>query len=164
LKILVIGDVTSPEGVKHLEKNLWKFREKNAIDLTVVNAENAAFITGVSPELAEKLLAAGADCLTGGNHTLRNKATYTFLDDCDSILRPINFGDTAPGQGYTVLNIDGYKILTINAMGTVHIDPVLDSPYTFIDKALQREAGRYDFSILDFHAEATGEKVAMGYA
>lgn len=164
MKILVIGDVTSPSGIDHLKKNLWKFREKNNIDFCVVNGENASFITGISPELAEVLLRAGADCITGGNHTLRNKRTYTLLDDSDSILRPVNFGDSAPGKGYTILDSKGYRMLVINAMGRVHIDPVLDSPFTAIDRVLRQNEGRYDFAILDFHAEATGEKLAVGYA
>lgn len=164
MKILVIGDVTSPSGIEHLKRNLWKFREENKIDFCVVNGENASFITGISPELAEILLRAGADCITGGNHTLRNRKAYTYLDDTAEILRPVNFGDGAPGRGYTILDALGYRILVINALGRVHIDPVLDSPFNFIDRVLREEAGNYDFSILDFHAEATGEKLAVGYA
>ena len=127
MKILVIGDVTSPSGIEHLKRNLWKFRKQNKIDFCVVNGENASFITGISPELAEILLRGGADCITGGNHTLRNKKAYNFLDDTDSVLRPVNFGDSAPGKGYTILDSNGYRMLVINAMGRVHIDPVLDS-------------------------------------
>ena len=164
MKILAIGDVTSPGGVEHLKRNLWKFREENKIDFCVVNGENASFITGVSPELAEVLLRSGADCITGGNHTLRNKRAYTFLDDSRETLRPINFGDGAPGRGYTILDACGYRILVINAMGRLHIDPVLDSPFTHIDRALREAEGQYDFAILDIHAEATGEKMAVGYA
>lgn len=164
MKILIIGDVTSPEGIEHLKKNLWRFREEKKIDFCVVNGENASFITGISPELAEVLLRAGADCITGGNHTLRNKRAYTFLDDTAEILRPVNFGSDAPGRGYTILDACGYRILVINAMGRVHIEPTLDSPFTHIDKTLRECEGRYDFAILDFHAEATGEKLAVGYA
>ena len=164
MKILVIGDVTSPSGIEHLKRNLWKFRKQNKIDFCVVNGENASFITGISPELAEILLRGGADCITGGNHTLRNKKAYNFLDDTDSVLRPVNFGDSAPGKGYTILDSNGYRMLVINAMGRVHIDPVLDSPFAHVDRVLRNCEGRYDFAILDFHAEATGEKMAMGYA
>ena len=164
VKILAIGDVTSPSGIEHLKRNLWKFREENKIDFCLVNGENAAFITGISPDLAEILLRAGADCITGGNHTLRNKKTYTFLDECGEILRPVNFGDSAPGRGYTILDCMGYRMLVINAMGQVHIEPTLDSPFTHIDAVLKREEGNYDFAILDIHAEATGEKLAVGYA
>ncbi len=164
MKILVIGDVTSPAGVEHLKRNLWKFRETNKIEFCVVNGENASFITGISPELAEILLRAGADCITGGNHTMHNKKTYTFMEENVEMLRPLNFGDAAAGRGYTILDCMGYRILVMNAMGNVHIEPNLDSPFGFIDRVLKQEAGNYDFSILDVHAEATGEKLAIAHA
>lgn len=129
-----------------------------------MNAENASLITGASAADAELLLASGADCLTGGNHTLRNRSVYTYLDDSSVMIRPINFGDGAPGHGYTVLDCNGYKLLIVNAMGNINIDPVLDSSYPYIDRLLERERGRYDFAVLDIHAEATGEKAAIGYA
>ena len=164
MKILVIGDVTSPSGIEHLKRNLWKFRERNKVDFCVVNGENASFITGISGELAEVLLRSGADCITGGNHTLRNRKVYRYLDDTAEILRPVNFGDGVPGRGYTILDCNGYRMLVINAMGRVHIEPTLDSPFTHIDRALREAEGKYDFAILDIHAEATGEKLAIGYA
>ncbi len=164
MKILAVGDVTSPAGLEHLKRNLWKTREKHHIDFCIVNGENASFITGISPEGAEELLRSGADAVTGGNHTMHNKATYRMLDECEALLRPINFGTAAAGHGYAILNADGYKMLVINALGNVHIEPNLDSPYPFIDRALEREAGKYDFAILDIHAEATGEKLAIGFA
>ena len=164
MRILAIGDITSPAGVEHLTASLWKFREKNRIDLAVVNGENAAFVTGISPELAERLLRGGADVITGGNHTLRNKAAYTYLDECSEIIRPVNFGDGAPGRGYTIVEAAGYRVLVINAMGSVHMDPTLDSPFSYIESVLSRESGCYDVSVLDIHAEATGEKLAVGYA
>lgn len=164
MRILCIGDVTSPRGVEHLSLNLWRVRRERGIDFCIVNAENAALITGASADDAEKLFSAGADCLTGGNHTMRNRTVYTYLDDTEAMLRPINFGDGAPGHGYAILDCNGYKIMVINAMGNVHIEPTLDNAYPYIDRALAREKGRYDFAVLDIHAEATGEKLAMGYA
>ena len=164
MKLLVIGDVTSRGGIEHLKKNLWRVRRENQIDFCVVNGENASFITGISEELAEELFAAGADAITGGNHTMHNTRAYTYLDDKPEILRPINFGDAAPGHGYSIIDGPGFRVLVINAMGCVHIEPNLDSPYPFIDKALERARGEYDFSVLDFHAEATGEKLAIGHA
>lgn len=164
MKILVIGDVTSPRGVLHLEEKLWRVRDKHSIDLCIVNAENASFITGASPQIAERILGAGADCLTGGNHTLRNKLTYTYIDNEERMLRPANFGSEAPGSGYTILNCMGYRVLVISVMGTVHIDPVLNSPFDALERVLAREEGRYDIAVLDIHAEATGEKMAIAYA
>ena len=164
MRILCIGDVTSRKGVEHLRHNLWRVRKERRVDFCIVNAENAAFITGASEADAEILLSAGADCLTGGNHTMRNRSVYTYLDDSETMIRPINFGDAAPGHGYTILDCNGYRVMVINAMGNIGIDPVLDSPYGYIDRALEREKGRYDLAVLDIHAEATGEKVAIGYA
>lgn len=164
MRILCIGDVTSPGGVEHLRRNLWKIRKEHKIDFCIVNAENASLITGASAQDAETLFTAGADCLTGGNHTLRNKSVYTYLDDTEAMLRPINFGEGAPGHGYAILDCNGYRVMVINAMGNVGIEPVLDNPYSYIDRALERERGRYDLAVLDIHAEATGEKAAIGYA
>ncbi len=164
MRILAIGDVTSPAGVEHLKEKLWRFRKEHRVDFCIVNAENASLISGVSPEAADILFLAGADCLTGGNHTLRNRAVYPYLDDTEAMLRPINFGAEAPGHGYAILDAMGYRILVMNAMGNIHIDPVLDNPYGYIDRVLERESGSYDLSVLDLHAEATGEKVALGYA
>ena len=164
MKILAIGDVTGIGGVKHLEANLWRYRRAEGIDLAIVNAENAGFITGASPEVAARILDAGADCLTGGNHTLRNKAIYSFIEDEERMLRPINFGASAPGAGYALIDVSGWRVMVISAMGNVHIDPVLDSPFDYIERALAREDGRYDIALLDIHAEATGEKLAVAHA
>ncbi len=164
MKILVIGDVTSPAGIEHLKNNLWRVRSELGVDFCVVNGENASFITGISAELADELLRSGADAITGGNHTMHNKQTYAFMDDTQEMLRPINFGDSAPGRGYSILDAQGYRILVINAMGNVHIEPNLDSPYPYIDRALRECEGKYDIAVLDIHAEATGEKTAIANA
>lgn len=164
MKILCIGDVTSPAGVRHLEEELWRVRRDNGVDFCVVNAENASLVSTLSREQAQVLLSAGADVLTGGNHTMRSRSIHSLLDSDGRLLRPVNFPEDVPGAGYGIYDAKGYRALVINAMGNVHIDPVLDSPYPYIDRILRREEGRYDFAILDFHAEATGEKVAMGYA
>ena len=164
MRILCIGDVTSAGGVKLLSDKLWKYRKEKRIDFCVVNAENAAFITGASPEVAEQLFKAGADVLTGGNHTLRNRAVYSYIDSQPYMLRPINFTEDAPGSGYCIADVCGYRVLVINAMGNVHIEPTLDAPYGYIERARRREEGRYDLAIMDIHAEATGEKLAIAHA
>ena len=164
MKLLVIGDVTGRGGIEHLKKNLWRVRREEKIDFCIVNGENASFITGISEELAEELFSAGADVITGGNHTMHNTRAYTYLDDKEAILRPINFGDGAPGHGFAIVDGAGFRVLVINALGCVHIEPKLDSPYPFIDRVLDELSREYDFSVLDFHAEATGEKLAIGHA
>ncbi len=164
MKILAIGDITSPGGLEHLTRNLWRVREENKIDFCIVNGENASLVTGIAPDAARLLLRSGADVISGGNHTLRNKSIYAYLNEEKAILRPINFGDAAPGEGFGIFDAAGYRILVINAMGTVYMDPVLDSPFGFIDRALSELSGKYDLAVLDIHAEATGEKLAIAYA
>ena len=156
--------MTSPAGLEHLVKNLPAIRKREQIDFCIVNGENASLITGISPEAAKKLLAAGADVITGGNHTMRNRNLFGMLDEDGRLLRPINFGGGVPGAGYGVYDACGYRVLVLNAMGNVHMEPHLDAPLPFLERALAREAGKYDLAVLDIHAEATGEKLAIGYA
>ena len=163
MKILAIGDVTSPGGVMHLEKNLWSVRQKYEIDFCVVNGENASFITGISQDLAEILARSGADVITGGNHTMQNYAAQKMLDENEIVLRPLNYGKNAPGHGYVIVDNGRFRVLVMNAMGCVHIDPQLNAPYSYIDEVLAHEKENYDISILDIHAEATGEKLAVAH-
>lgn len=161
MRILTLGDVTDPRAVDYLAAHLWHFRKERRIDFTVLNAENAGFIVGPSPEEALRLLDAGADVLTGGNHTLQKKSLHALLDSDARLLRPANYPAEVPGVGYTILPANGYRMLVMNAMGRVEMEPI-DCPFHAIDRILTREEGNYDFSILDFHAEASGEKVGMG--
>ena len=128
-----------------------------------MNGENASFITGISRDAAELLLRSGADVITGGNHTMQNFSAVRMLDELTEVVRPINYGDDAPGRGYTVIDTGTARVLVINAMGNVHMEPQLDAPYSFIDAVLSRERGRYDIAVLDIHAEATGEKLAIAH-
>ena len=164
MRILAIGDITSQGGVAHLERTLWAVRRKYGVDLCVVNAENAGFIVGVGPDAAEVLLRSGADVLTGGNHTLQNFTAREMLDEMGEVLRPINYPRGTVGHGSFIVNTGAYRALVISAMGNVHIDPVLDSPYPYIEEALKENAGEYDVAVLDIHAEATGEKLAIAHA
>lgn len=163
MKILAIGDVTSHGGVLHLEKNLWKERKKYEIDFCVVNGENASFITGISRDGAEVLLRSGADAITGGNHTMQNFSALKMLDETNEVIRPLNFGEDAPGRGYCIIDTGTVRVLVMNVMGNVHMEPQLDAPYSFVESVLRREAGGYDIAILDVHAEATGEKLAVAH-
>ncbi|MBE6655929.1 MAG: YmdB family metallophosphoesterase [Ruminococcaceae bacterium] len=161
LRYMAIGDVTSAKAAQALAKALWDIRKQYRIDFVAVNAENAGFIVGPSRETAEALLAGGADVLTGGNHTLQSTSLYAMLDNDTRLLRPANYPDTAPGQGYAILDAKGYRVLVASLLGRVHIEPPLDSPFTAADRILSREAGKYDLAFFDLHAEATGEKTAF---
>ena len=162
LRIMTVGDVTSPAAAAALAQRLWDIRRHHRIDFLSVNAENAGFIIGASAETARLLLDKGADVLTGGNHTLQNMSLHALLESDERIIRPANYPSEAPGLGYTVLAANGYRVLVINVLGRVHIEPVLDSPFTAVEKVLAREEGNYDIAILDIHAEASGEKMALG--
>lgn len=161
IRYMAIGDVTSPKSAEALANALWSIRKEYRIDFVAVNAENAGFIVGPSREMAEALLSGGADVLTGGNHTLQSPALLGMLENDSRLLRPANYPDAAPGQGYTVLDAKGYRILVANFLGRVHMEPPLDSPFTAAERILAREEGRYDLAFFDFHAEATGEKTAF---
>lgn len=161
LRIMTIGDVTSPKAAAALSERLWDIRKAHRIDFLTVNAENAGFIIGPTPECAKALLDGGADLLTGGNHTLQNAALYSMLENDKRLLRPANYPAEIPGFGYTILSAKGYRVLAINVLGRVHMEPPLDSPFAAVEKILAREEGRYDLAILDIHAEATGEKLAI---
>ncbi len=162
MNILMLGDVTDLRTVTYLKDKLADLRRAHHIDFVSANAENACFITGANPDTADSLLDAGVDVLTGGNHTLQCHSIHSYLEDSSRMLRPINYPAAVPGTGYTILDAAGYRMLVISALGVVDMQPILDNPFTAVDRVLAREEGHYDFVMLDFHAEATGEKVAMG--
>lgn len=162
MKILALGDLTDTRAAAYVAANLFRFRRERGIDFAIVNAENAGFIIGPDPDVAQALLDGGADVLTGGNHTLQRKSLHARLDEDARLLRPANYPPEVPGMGYAILPAKGYRLLVMNAIGQVHMDPV-DCPFRTVDRILAREAGNFDFSILDFHAEASSEKLAMGY-
>ena len=147
-------------ALDYLEKNLWAQREKLGADMVVVNGENASDIYGIGATDAETLLSAGADLITLGNHAFGRRDIYTMLGDSQSIIRPANYPPLAPGGGYTILNVCGYKALCINIMGTALMES-LACPFATVDRILDREAGNYDFALMDIHAESTSEKIAM---
>ena len=163
MKILAIGDIVGGIAIDYLSKNLSKFVRDNKIDYVIANGENASEIKGLSKNDAETLFNIGVDFITLGNHAFGKKDIYSFLDNNDyRIIRPCNFPSKAPGSAYSIVNIEGYKVLIINALGTMYMTP-LNSPFEAIDKILEREKGSYDFAILDFHAEATSEKLAIAH-
>ena len=161
MKILAIGDVVGSSGVEYLRERLWSVRKEKGVDFTVANGENAAEIHGIGVSDAETLLSAGVDLITLGNHAYGRKDICGLLSESECIIRPANYPPLAPGGGYTVLNIDGWKILCINVMGTALMESMA-CPFATVDRILEREKGNYDFALMDIHAEATSEKYALG--
>ncbi len=162
MRIFAIGDIVGTRATDFVKSRLWELRSSLGAELVVANGENAYEIRGIRREQAQELLECGVDVITTGNHVWGQRDIYSFLDDEPRIIRPANFPGRTPGNGYTVVDAKGYRILCMNAQGTALMEP-LDSPFEAVDKILAREAGNYDFSLLDFHAEATSEKIAMGY-
>lgn len=161
MKILAIGDIVGTKSIEYLSEKLWKVREQLGVDVVIANGENATDIHGLSAPDARKIHDAGVDLITMGNHTYGRKDLCDVLSNECWIIRPANYPPLAPGAGYTILNVNGWRILCINVMGTALMES-LACPFATVDRILQREEGNYDCSILDIHAEATSEKIALG--
>ena len=162
MRILALGDIVGHVAIDYLAEKLWAFRSQNKIDFCVANGENATEIRGISAADAEKILDTGVDLITLGNHAFGMKDIYSYLDANEHcIIRPANYPTDAPGVGYTVCDVNGWRVLCINVSGRVYLDP-LASPFDTVDRILEREDGRYDLALLDIHAEATSEKLAIG--
>lgn len=160
-KILAIGDVVGPAAVKYIKEKLWGFRNYHKINMVVCNAENAAQGNGLDPAGADTLIASGCDVLTSGNHIFKKREIRPYLDSSEVLIRPANYPAGTAGSGYTIVNIDGWRVLCINVLGTIYLES-LACPFETVDRILEREAGRYDLAFLDIHAEATSEKIALG--
>ena len=162
MRILALGDVVGQVAIEYLADKLWTFRSKEKIDFCVANGENATEIRGISAADAEALLGTGVDLITLGNHAFGMKDIYSYLDASEhSIIRPANYPTDAPGVGYTICDVGGWRVLCMNVSGRVYLDP-LASPFDTVDRILEREDGRFDVALLDIHAEATSEKLALG--
>ena len=159
--ILAIGDVVGGCGVSCLEHHLRAVKKLKNIHFTVVNGENAAMV-GLTPNDAERIFSAGADVITLGNHTFGKMQITDYLDDCPYILRPHNLGARVPGRGYGVFDCGRARIAVMNLIGRCEMDSNFDNPFTTADRVLRRMEGT-DVVLVDFHAEATSEKGAMGY-
>ena len=158
--ILAIGDVVGEQGLAHLSKSLRAVKKLKDVHFTVVNGENAAG-TGILPRQVEDLYAAGADVITLGNHTFRRQQIAGRLEEDPYLLRPANFTGRAPGRGWGVYDCGHIQIGVMNLIGRCGLDFHADNPFIAADRLLRGDAPR--FTVVDFHAEATSEKLAMGY-
>jgi 2',3'-cyclic-nucleotide 2'-phosphodiesterase len=139
-----------------------ELRERHAPDLVIVNGENSAGGLGITEGTAEELFAAGADVITTGNHVFRHREAYEYLDRADRVGRPANYPHGNPGRGHTVIEVAGQRVGVVNLSGAVQLK-VARSPFAEIDSVLERLDRETDLVIVDFHAEVTSEKVAMGW-
>ncbi len=163
MNVLCIGDVVGAIGCRHLQANLPRIKRDLAVDVCIVNGENSADGNGITPVSAKQIFDAGADVITGGNHTFRRHEFYDLLEENEFLLRPANLPVGTPGRGMTMVDRGRYQVAVINLQGTVYMES-LASPFETLD-ALLKEAGNPKFCVVDFHAEATAEKRALvGYA
>jgi metallophosphoesterase (TIGR00282 family) len=160
VNILAVGDVSGSAGLEFLTKKLRAFRKQQNIGFTVVNGENAS-IFGLTVDQAEALFDAGADVVTLGNHTWDKREMIGYLDDCRYILRPANYAPQVPGRGWGVFETPFGDIRVINLIGRCHMDFGPDNPFFESDRILKQSEVK--ITLVDFHAEITSEKQAMGF-
>ncbi|MEA2331091.1 MAG: 2,3-cyclic-nucleotide 2-phosphodiesterase [Thermoleophilaceae bacterium] len=162
MKLLFVGDVVGGIGRRALATVLPALREEHQPDFVVVNGENAAGGVGITRKTARELLDLGADAITLGNHAYRHREVYPYLDEEPRIVRPANFPKGSPGRGHTVVEANGMRLGIINLSGLVFLEAVR-SPFAEADALLSELRGSADAVLVDMHAEATSEKVAMGW-
>ena len=160
MKVLAVGDVCGKAGIDHLRRTLPGLRKDRQIDFIVVNGENAN-VVGVTPSQCEEIFSAGADVITLGNHTWTRTEIRDYLDRSSRVLRPVNYAPQCPGQGAGVYETSFGPVRVINAMGRFTLDANTDNPFVVVDNIVADEDIK--ITLVDFHAEATSEKLAMGY-
>lgn len=158
--VLAVGDVVSASGLRLLSARLRRVIRATGADFTVVNGENAAGL-GLTPRQAEDMLDAGADVITLGNHSFHKMEICDYLDDCGRILRPANLAPQNPGRGWGLFDTRCGPALVLNLIGRCGMDFGPDNPFLEADRILKAHPAR--FTLVDFHAEATSEKLAMGW-
>ena len=160
LKILAVGDVVGNPGVERVRRCLRQLKRKCGADFAVVNGENAA-VVGILPNQAEAILDAGADVITMGNHTWGKREIVPFLEESPYILRPANYAPQVPGRGWGVYETKAGKVAVIDLIGRGNMDYTPDNPFLQVEKILKQIDAR--IVLVELHAEATSEKLAMGY-
>ena len=162
MKILVVGDLVGENGVEKLKNELPKIREKRKIDFVIVNAENSAGGMGISSSIFKELKKLNINAITMGNHTWGKKDIFTFIDD-DKINRPANYSRGVVGKGYHIYSINNKKICVINLIGRTDMGVQSENPFNVVNDIIEEVNEKCDYIIVDFHAEATAEKIAMKY-
>ena len=159
-KVLAVGDAVGNPGLDRVRRRLRQLKRDTGADFTVVNGENAA-VVGLLPHQAEDILDAGADVITMGNHTWGKREIVDYMEDCPRILRPANYAPQVPGRGWQIFDTKAGPVAVIDLIGRCNMDYGPDNPFLLIEKILRE----LDVKIIlvEIHAEATSEKLAMGY-
>ena len=162
LKILAVGDIVGENGVKKLKEELPKIIQKNSIDFCIVNGENAAGGMGITTKIFNEMLNLKVDVITMGNHTWGKKDIFSFIDH-PQIIRPANYSAGVVGKGMGIYNCKGKKIAVINLIGRTDMNVLSENPFLVAKDLVDKVKNNVDIIMVDFHAEATAEKIAMGY-
>ena len=160
LKILAVGDVVGNPGMDRICRSLRYLKRKTGADFVIVNGENAS-VVGMTPEQAEDILDSGADVITMGNHTFGKRELVSYLDDSSRILRPANYAPQTPGRGWGIYDTKAGPIAIIDLIGRCNMDYGPDNPFLMIENILKQVDTKV--ILVEIHAEATSEKLAMGY-
>ena len=160
MKILFIGDVVGKQGCEALQKGLMQLKREYCADIAVVNGENSAEANGITPNSAQMIFDAGADVITTGNHCFRHKSMEDEFERSERIIRPANYGSDVIGRGICEIDCGAFRIAVINLLGTTFLQP-LENPFKCADELLNKTTAK--IKLVDFHAEATSEKRAMGF-
>ena len=160
LKVLAVGDVVGRPGMDRVCKSLRRLRHRTGADFVIVNGENAA-VVGIMPQQAEDIFDAGADVITLGNHSFGKREIVDYLEDNSRILRPANYAPQAPGRGWGIYDTKCGPLAVIDLQGRCNMDYTPDNPFLAIEKLLKETNTR--MTLVELHAEATSEKLAMGY-
>ena len=159
-KVLCVGDVVGNPGMDLVHRSLRYLKRKTNADFVIVNGENAA-VVGMTPQQGEDILDAGADVITMGNHTYNKREIVPYLEDCPQIIRPANYAPQAPGKGWAIFDSKAGPVAVIDLIGRCNMDYGPDNPFLMIEKILKQIDTKLIF--VEIHAEATSEKLAMGY-
>ena len=160
LKVLAVGDVVGGPGMERVRRTLRQLRRKVNADLVIVNGENAA-VVGITPNQAEDILDAGADLITLGNHTWAKREIVDYMDESPWIIRPANYAPQVPGRGWQILETKAGPVAVIDLIGRCNMDYGPDNPFLMAEKILREINTK--IILVEIHAEATSEKLAMGY-
>lgn len=163
MKILFVGDIVGRPGRQAVGQVLPNLREEFSVDFVIANGENSAGGMGITKETASEIFRAGADAITLGNHVWAKRDSYPYLDDESRIIRPANYPNGVPGRGWGIFGTDrGESIGVVNLCGRVFMEN-LDNPFSVMDRVAETLAPQTDVILVDFHAEATSEKIAFGW-
>lgn len=162
MKVLAVGDIVGENGVRKLKEELPKIRQEENIDFVIVNAENSAGGMGITTKIFNELKEMKIDVITMGNHTWGKKDIFSFINS-ENIIRPANYPSIVPGKGYNIYTCKNKKICVANLIGRTDMGILTENPFLKMKEILNKVKNSVDIIIVDFHAEATAEKIAMGY-